>query len=61
MFFIFFVLAIDNTYRKVVDLKFKRDYYRNKISQLKYLRDQQKQYLIIRILKMHFTSIFADS
>ncbi len=38
--------AIDNTYRNVVDLKFKRDYYRNKIAQLRYLRDQQKAYLI---------------
>ncbi len=38
---------LDNTYRKVVDLKFKRDYYRNKIAQLKYLRDRQKQFLIL--------------
>ena len=38
--------TLDSTYRKVVDLKFKRDYYKNKISQLKYLRDQQKQYLL---------------
>jgi hypothetical protein len=40
------VNELDNTYRKVIDLKFKRDYYKNKISQLKYLRDQQKQSLI---------------
>jgi hypothetical protein len=37
---------LDNKYRNAVDLKFKRDYYKNKISQLKYLRDQQKQSLI---------------
>lgn len=37
---------LDNKYRNTVDLKFKRDYYKNKIAQLKYLRDQQKQSLI---------------
>lgn len=40
------ISVIDNKYRSVVDLKFKRDYYRNKIAQLRYLRDQQKAYLI---------------
>jgi hypothetical protein len=40
------VNELDNKYRNTVDLKFKRDYYVNKISQLKYLRDQQQQYLI---------------
>jgi hypothetical protein len=37
---------VDNKYRNTVDLKFKRDYYINKVAQLKYLRDQQKEYLI---------------
>jgi hypothetical protein len=37
---------LDNKYRNTVDLKFKRDYYINKVAQLKYLRDQQQEYLI---------------
>ena len=40
------VNLMDNSYRKAVDNKFKRDYYKNKILQLKYLRDQQKEYLL---------------
>ena len=40
------VNLMDNNYRKAVDNKFERDYYKNKISQLKYLRDQQKEYLL---------------
>ena len=44
------VNLMDNNYRKAVDNKFKRDYYTNKISQLKYLRDQQKEYLLSTVL-----------
>ena len=44
------VNLMDSNYRKAVDNKFKRDYYKNKISQLKYLRDQQKEYLLNTVL-----------
>jgi hypothetical protein len=38
---------MENNYRKAIDNKFKRDYYKNKITQLKYLRDQQQDYLLM--------------
>ncbi len=38
--------SMNNNYRKAVDNLFLRDYYKNKVSVVRFLRDQQKKYLM---------------